>query len=498
MIRPLLIATLSFFTLAPAFAQLVTPAETNRVGEALYAAVPALTLEECVARALNHNFDLQLQQFSTANARDEIIAANAVYDPALFSTAALAGRKNTAGTSTQEQAVRAGVSQRLVTGAEVTASTSILRAKERPYSSPPLFNPVYTSDLSLSVTQPLLQGFGVTLNRASIARARLGLTRAQLDFKAVVLALIRNVETAYYTLAFSREQLAVRKFSLSIAQTLLDENKARLNTGVATNLEVLQSEVGVANARRDLLLAEQTVQDSEDTLLNLIGRFAFSTPPGPVTLSDLTVPAVTFDRSYALALANAPDYAANKVLAEQLRIDADIAKNNRLPVLDLGAAVGFNGDGRRDAGGAFSSASSGDSYDWQVDLTLRLPWGLRAERARHRQALTNLRRQETFIQQLDQSLLVQVRSAVRAVETNRETATVSTLATELSQKQFETEKARYEAGLSTYRFVEDSRQDLDTARVNELLAKVNLRIALAELARLEGTSLARYNVQLEE
>ena len=41
-------------------------------------------------------------------------------------------------------------------------------------------------------------------------------------------------------------------------------------------------------------------------------------------------------------------------------------------------------------------------------------------------------------------------------------------------------------------------QDLDTARVNELLAKVNLRIALAELARLEGTSLARYNVQLEE
>jgi hypothetical protein len=46
--------------------------------------------------------------------------------------------------------------------------------------------------------------------------------------------------------------------------------------------------------------------------------------------------------------------------------------------------------------------------------------------------------------------------------------------------------------------VEDSRQDLDTARVNELLAKVNLRIALAELARLEGTSLTRYNVTLAD
>jgi hypothetical protein len=40
-------------------------------------------------------------------------------------------------------------------------------------------------------------------------------------------------------------------------------------------------------------------------------------------------------------------------------------------------------------------------------------------------------------------------------------------------------------------------QDLDTARVNELPAKVNLRIALAERSRIEGTSLGRYQVKLE-
>ena len=36
-------------------------------------AIAPLTLEESVARALNHNFDLQLQQFSTRNAREEVI-----------------------------------------------------------------------------------------------------------------------------------------------------------------------------------------------------------------------------------------------------------------------------------------------------------------------------------------------------------------------------------------------------------------------------------------
>lgn len=459
-----------------------------------------LTLEECVARALNQNFDLQLQQFSTRNARDQVIVADSLYDPTLFSTAALAGRKDNvlgSSTATQQQSASLGVSQRLSSGAQVTASTGLVRSKERPYNGSPLFNPVYNSDLSLSVTQPLLQGFGVTINRAAIERARLGVARANYDFKAVVLAVIRNVESAYYNLAFAREQLAVRKFSLEVARTLFDENKARLNTGVATNLDVLQSEVGVANAHRDFLLAEQSVKDNEDALLDLIGRFAFNDQIGPVLLSDAPAPKVSFERSYALALANSPDYAANKVAAEQLKLDVDVAKNNRLPLLDLGAAVGYNGDDH-DAGGAFNRAAAGDTYNWQVDLTVSIPWGLRAERARYRQAVNNLNRQETFIQQLDQSLLLQVRSAVRAVETNRETVSVSALATELSRQQFETEKARYEAGLSTYRFVEDSRQDMDTARVNELLAKVNLRIALAELARLEGTSLDHYQVKLED
>jgi outer membrane protein len=488
MLRRLLLTAL--IVIVPAFAQeAVNPP-----------APPLLTLEECVARALNKNFDLQLQQFATRNARDSVLIADAVYDPVLFSTAALAGRKDdtvSPSTSVQQQSAVLGVSQRLATGADVTVRTALDRRRESS-SLGPLFNPIYTSDLSLAVSQPLLQGFGVTINRAAIARARLDVERARLDFKSVVLAVIRDVERAYYTLAFAREQLAVRKFSLEVAETLFDENKARLNTGVATNLDVLQSEVGVANARRDLLLAQQTVNDSEDTLLNLIGRFEFSTRLGTVALPNDPVPDVSFDTSYALTLANTPALAANRLLAEQLTLDVTVAKNNRLPSLDLGAAVGYNGDERRNAGSAFNSAASGDSYNWQVDLTVSIPWGLRAERARYRQALTNLDRQEVFLSQLDQSLLLQVRAAVRAVETNRETAAVSVLATQLSEQQFETEKARYEAGLSTYRFVEDSRRDLDTARVNELLAKVNLRIALSELTRLEGTSLARYAVTLEE
>ncbi len=462
----------------------------------------ALTLEECVARALNKNFDLQIQQFSTQNAHDEVIFADAGYDPTFVLNASRAGSRDAnaapVSTSQQDQA-RFGVTQQIITGATVTASTALDRNKVNASTTPaPLYNPVYNSDLSLAITQPLLKGAGVTINRAAIARAKLGVTRANYNFKSVVLNVVRNVEGAYYNLAFAREQLRVYEFSLEVAQKLLDENKSRLNTGVATDLEVLQSQVGVANARRSILLAQQTVRDSEDALLQLIGQFEFNSPLGTVRLSDDPVPEVSFDHSYALAMVNQPDYAAGKVFAEQLKLDALVAKSNRLPSLDLGGALGYNSKDSDSYGSAANNAWSGDSYNWQVDLTLTFPWGLRAERARYRQAMANLNQQEVSLRQLDQSILAQVRSAVRSVDTNRETVKISDLSTELSEKQFEFEKARYEAGLSTFRFVQQSQADLDTARVNELQARVNLRLSLADLARLEGSSLDRYKIKLEE
>ena len=91
---------------------------------------------------------------------------------------------------------------------------------------------------------------------------------------------------------------------------------------------------------------------------------------------------------------------------------------------------------------------------------------------------------------------MQARSSVRAVATSREAVRVATLASGLSEKQYELEKARFDAGLSTARRVLDAQTDLDNARVNELSSQVDLLAALAQLRRLEGRSLDAYNAEL--
>jgi outer membrane protein TolC len=91
---------------------------------------------------------------------------------------------------------------------------------------------------------------------------------------------------------------------------------------------------------------------------------------------------------------------------------------------------------------------------------------------------------------------VSIRSAVRAVETNFASVDIAAKATELSAKQYELQKARFDAGLSTSRLVLQAQDDLEIARLNELSAKVALRTSVAELHRLEGTSLQRFNIIL--
>ena len=70
-------------------------------------------------------------------------------------------------------------------------------------------------------------------------------------------------------------------------------------------------------------------------------------------------------------------------------------------------------------------------------------------------------------------------------------------ATELSRRQYEMEKARFDAGVSTAYRVLESQTDLEKARVSEVESRVNLRVAVADLQQIEGSSLARFKVAVQ-
>ncbi|AOS45241.1 outer membrane channel protein [Lacunisphaera limnophila] len=464
---------------------------TSVPGATTEAAGPELTLEQCIARALQKNFDLEISRFAPQIAQDSIVVARGGFEPQLSVTGST-GENTAPGFESKDTDLRVGVTQRLQTGTTVSASSRLNRSSSDPA---PLLNPAYAADLTLSVRQSLLNGAGLAINRAGIERAEIGFARANLEYKARVLDIIQDTENAYYNLAYAREQLAVRNFSLTLANKLLDEAKTRRDTGVATDLDVLQAEVGVANAHRSVILAEQSVKDRQDGLLALIGQFELDAALGTVRFKEVTAAAPVFASSYAMAKQNQPDYLSSQAAIEQFRIDLKLAKDAARPDLTVGAALGLSGT-NGSTSDAFGDAFDRQNKAWQVDFAFNYPWGQKSDRARERQSLAALSREQSRLRQTEQTIELQVRSAVRSVETNLESVKIASLASALSQKQYELEKAKFDAGLSTSRRVLEAQDDLESARVNELQAKATLHTAIAALHRIEGSSLQRYAVEL--
>lgn len=461
-----------------------------------------LTLQEAIALAMKKNFDLQIEGYTVEVAREALNIAKADFLPTLSgrtdrtlirgtrlietdegNTIAIPSDSNSTSYTTQ---VEQPIPQ---TGGSIAVSGTVSRTSTA--------EPPFRSNVGASISQPLLGGAGGVIARAPIERSRLGLGIAFVNYRSRVLNVIRDTENAYYDLVAARETLRIRQLSLELAQRLLEENQARRATGLATDLDVAAAEVGLANARRALIQAEQTVRNSEDRLLSLINASDLDARPGPVAFGEYSGGAPSFAYSYKAARDNYPDTLSAEERIKQLEIDVAVARRNRLPTLNLNASIGYNTNDTSYAD-AIRNLPDDPSDRRQVSLVYNIPWGLRAERARYRSAVATLNQQKLRLEQLELQLLVNVRTAVRAVETNLASVKIAEQATQLAARQYDLQKARFDAGLATSRLVLEAQEDLENARFNELNAKAELWSAIAELRRLEGSSIEQFGVQLPQ
>ncbi|HUR58218.1 MAG TPA: TolC family protein [Opitutaceae bacterium] len=466
------------------------------------------TLEDAIALAVRKNFNLQIQGNTVDQQKEALNIAKAIFDPNLTASARrsvnqaasnisiLEGTQRE-GQRTDSTTVNVGVSERLPTNGTVSIGANLSRNATNSTTS--LLNPAFGNGISASINQPLLQNAGRVAARSNIERTRLGLGIAYINYKSQVLDLIAQAENAYYNLVNARETLRIRQSTFETANRFFEENQTRRTTGVATDLDVLSSEVGVANARRAIILAEESVRNAEENLLNLINLPEFDVRPGAVKFEDYHDGIPNFASSYKMARDYYPQSLSADETLKQLMIDLETARRNKLPNLNLDASLGYTA--RATNAGyeqVIANLPNDHGNNWSVGLTYQMPWGQHADKARYRQAQIAVGSQKIRIEQAEQELIVRVRQAVRSIETNISAVEIAAKATELSLRQYEQQKARFDAGLATAFLVLQQQDALENARFQELTAKINLRRAVTELRRLEGSSIEKYRIQLPQ
>src|SRR5271155_5148843 len=206
-----------------------------------------------------------------------------------------------------------GWTQGFSTGAQVsmTFDNTRLTSNAARYT----YNPILNSSLAFTVTQPLLRGFGIELNRRYIHIAKNNTKIAELVFRQQAIDTVAGVARLYTDLVSLNEDVKVKRESLKLAQRLYEDNKNKVDQGSLAPIELTRAQAQVAATRQALISAEGLVEQQELIVKTAITRGGLANPAiraARIIVTDTlpdpaTEPAPPVDGLITDALRNRPD-----------------------------------------------------------------------------------------------------------------------------------------------------------------------------------------------
>ena len=476
---------------------------------AVYATAQAqpreLTLNEVLYESIGNNLSLKVASYDRYLSEQDIQIAESVFDTTLFGSADLSKEEQDYTLSSSEsQSAAMGARKSFSTGTNVTLQTNYRRSDGSRFDSS--LNQViggnlsYNTGITLSIRQPLLQGFGVSANKANIWKAESQLEVSKLEYRNWVLDIVSSTEKAYWNCAFQNARLELSSSSVEVAKSLLNETEQRAEVGLATQLDVLQARANLATQQESYIDAQRFVTDASDQLLTVMGKLKpgfDDTDFGVSELPEMESEIPTLSTVWSGALATDLDLRIQQVNIESLGFDRILAKDRNKTQLDLvlsGSSTGLSSESSDDA---ISGALERQGHDWGVGLELNIPIGKRSTKASLNKIEAYIEREQVRLDQIEQQLFQDVRSQWRTLSVSIEKLSAARVTLELEKQAFEQAQVKYSNGLAVFRDVEQAQDSLNRARIAELNAWYSALAAEADLSRLDGTLFQRLNINID-
>ena len=134
------------------------------------------------------------------------------------------------------------------------------------------FNPAFSPVLTATLTQPLLNGFGILPNTRYIIEQKNSIKVANSLFAQQVIAVVTQTSNDYWELVYDRQNVKVQEAAVGVSQKLWEDNKKQLEIGTMAPLDVLTAESQLATDQQNLIVAQTTKLQQETVLLNDIAK----------------------------------------------------------------------------------------------------------------------------------------------------------------------------------------------------------------------------------
>ncbi len=413
-----------------------------------------------------------------------------------------------------------GLTQGFSTGTQYSlAYTSTYQNSTSIYN---VYNPAVSGSLGLTITQPLLRGFGRAMNRRWIRIAENDQKISDLVFRQELINLVYGVSRLYYDLASLNDDLNVKRRTLSSAEELLKNTTAGVEEGTLAQVELTRAQAEVAGAEQDVINSEGLVEQEEAVLKNVLTRKGSREPAiqsARLILTDSsTVPAADETPAMPQLLQEAdrerPDLLAAGIQVDNSRIALEGSKNELLPELDLVGVVqnqGLAGAPVTGTGSTAADAALNGGYGtfleqilahrfpaYEVGIQLNLPLRNRVAQADATRDELAVRTYQTRVIEMKNQAALEIDAAAIALRRARAAYDAAVRTRKLQEESLDVERARFDAGVDTAFFVIQYQAYLSQALSTEVAAKGDYFKALVGLQRAVGDILERNNISVEQ
>lgn len=483
-----------------------------------------LTLQKAIEMALAKNFTLQVQRFEPQIARERVTQELGRFDPVFDFTADrsedtvrdfLLPRSR----SSRNPASAADINANVFSGLEHFAGSDVVQTSRlssgiggisswgteydlrlTARDNDPLngFQQRNTTDASLGIVQPLLQGFGPDANLAQLRIARNNVLVSEWQLRQRIIDVITDTVVTYNNLHLAHENFKVARGFRDLALQTVNDNSKRVEIGVMSPLNITTARAEAAQREEAVIVAAARISDNQNFLKQLITsdleglldvRLEIEPPPRPTFVYDVRA-------GIADALQLRPDYRQAILEIERRHITLSFTKNNALPRFDLSASLHLLGIDN-DFGTSASRVARRDESAWTVGAIFSVPLPNREGRGSVAAAKLGAAQALVSLQKLEQDIVVIVDNAAKSVNTARERIKSNGEARVLAKESLDAGEERLRAGTGTTFEVLELQRNLAETEAAEISAYSDFNKAVTLYYSEIGSTLREYRVQID-
>jgi outer membrane protein len=260
----------------------------------------------------------------------------------------------------------------------------------------------------------------------------------------------------------------------------LEQARNRFKDGVATEIDVLRSQVNVANTEPELIRAENRVQLARAKINNLIVVDLDSPTEIAGTLDYRPWAAGSLEEIQNRALEVRPEVAVARHQVQEARFTLALANSENKLSVDMAAGFGYT---VREPKNLFNT----DFSTWNITLNFKVPFYDSGRKSGLVfQAQSRLSAAEQRLAQLENDVRLEIKQAYDDMQSAEKAIAAAKLSVSQAEKVLTMMQANYQYGAATTLDVVDSQTAVTEARNNDIYATYDYEVSKARLRLASG------------